>query len=398
MNTGGYLVLRGGPLGSRNSEPFFSRKHLRSGLRLFSSPLFVPTPTPREAKEGSHYVSCCVPPEQPGTAEILGMFLEMGHEKAGENGGKRSAEDTLVPVLITDRGKERDVNEDRCSVIQTLSGTCTVVFDGMGGVEGGDFAAQLALEAFQRFFLEHPTLPPEAALQGAVEEAHRVIKLRRQNQTFVSMGSTVVAVLIDGGEVVVANVGDSRAYLVREGNTEQLSIDHTLVQDLVDRHEIRKEDALTHPQSHILTQCLGSAGGIALTLRRFWIWPPEEEGGSDKILLCSDGLYSLIPDEEIALMVSTHSPEESCSLFVNIANERGGYDNITAAIVPLDGLLRDEPPPEWERQVVRRARQKEMIANNQAKLSTHFMFSLVVSMVAFAATCILFMLVNFWGR
>ena len=326
------------------------------------------------------------------------MLSEGDRDKDTREEVRRGADELSAAAMVTDQGKERDVNEDRCAVITALSGTCAIVLDGMGGVEGGEFAAQLALEAFQRFMQEHPTLPPEAAMRGAVDEAHRVVKLRRQNQTFVSMGTTVVAILVDHDEVVVANVGDSRAYLVRDGNTEQLSIDHTVVQELVDRQEIRKEDALTHPQSHVLTQCLGSAGSLSLTLKKYWIWPTEDEGARDTMLLCSDGLYSLVPDEEIGLIVSTHSPEEACSILTRLANDRGGYDNITAAILPIGGLLRDEPPPGWERKAARRVREKERIVNNQLRVTTHLMFAVVVSAVACVVTCAAFAALNFWGR
>jgi PPM family protein phosphatase len=326
------------------------------------------------------------------------MLLEGERDKQVHERDRKVDSERLEPSYITDRGKERDVNEDRCGVIKALSGMCAIVLDGMGGVEGGEFAAQLAFEAFQKFMREHPTLSPESLMRGAVDEAHRVVKLRRQNQTFVSMGTTVVALHIDHDEVVVANVGDSRAYLVREGNTEQLSVDHTVVQELVDRHEIRKEDALTHPQSHILTQCLGGTGGLSLSLRRYWIWASEEESATDVIVLCSDGLYSLVPDEEIGHIASTHSPEETCSILTQIANDRGGYDNISVVVVPLGGILRDEPPSGWEQKVAQRAREKERIANNEAKGSTHLMFAFLVCGVTCALTCVAFVLFNIWGR
>lgn len=249
-----------------------------------------------------------------------------------------------IPAAITDVGCEREINEDRYAVIDSSFGRAWVVCDGMGGQMGGELAAQLAIDAIRRGLEAREYETTAEALKGAIDEANRVIVLRRQNPAFSSMGTTVVAALVQGDELVLAHAGDSRAYLVRNGVMQQLTVDHTYVQDLVDRGALNAEEALSHPQAHVLTRCLGAEPCLDLTMQNFWIWDVTEGEPEDKLVLCSDGLYSLVSDNEIAEAISTMSPQESCVHLVEAAKERGGYDNITLAILPLGGQLREESP------------------------------------------------------
>lgn len=249
-----------------------------------------------------------------------------------------------IPAAITDTGCERDLNEDRYSVIESRAGVAWLVCDGMGGTTGGELAAQLAIDAVRRDLDKHGHVPVEMALKNAVIEANRVIVLRRQNQAFSQMGTTMVAVMLNGPEVAIANVGDSRAYLVRGGQIQGLTVDHTYVQQLVERGEIQPEEALSHPQAHILTRCIGAEPGIEVDVRKLWLWPAEGRR-RDVLLLCSDGLYSLVSEAEIAQVVTMFEPQGACVKLVELAKARGGYDNITVAIIPLEGEVRADPPP-----------------------------------------------------
>ena len=160
------------------------------------------------------------------------------------------------------------------------------------------------------------------------------------------MGTTIVAALISGPEVVIAHAGDSRAYLVRDGLIEQLTVDHTYVQDLVERGSITAEEALSHPQAHVLTKCLGGDPRLSLDFSQFWTWTADDSSApADLLVLASDGLYSLVDQDEIARSVGSRTPQESCVELVELAKARGGYDNITIAILPIPGQLRDEEPP-----------------------------------------------------
>lgn len=256
------------------------------------------------------------------------------------------AGDHRLPAAVTDTGCERDLNEDRYAVVESPSGTAWLVCDGMGGQAGGELAAQLAIDAIRRDLESQAPRRPLDALHTAIIEANRIIVLRRQNQAFVNMGTTVVAALFWGKEVVLGNAGDSRAYLVRDNAIQQLTIDHTYVQQLVDSGQIRAEDALSHPQAHILTRCLGSEPGLQIDMQRFWI---DDEGSDDDILiLCSDGLYSMVGESEIAELVTERTPEQACSALVDLAKERGGFDNITLAVIPLGGQLVADIPEGYD--------------------------------------------------
>lgn len=255
----------------------------------------------------------------------------------------------LMPAAITDTGCERELNEDRYAVIESGSGVAWVVADGMGGVSGGELAAQLAIDALRRHLETNTYRDAEGALRAAVLEANRVIVLRRQNPLFAGMGTTVVAAMFRGPRVVIAHAGDSRAYLVRDGVSHHLTLDHTLVQEMVSRGELAVEEALDHPQSHVLTRCLGAEPGLQVDSARYWVHRENGAGGSDKLVLASDGLYSLVTDAELAIVVSDLDPQRACVHLVELAKSRGGYDNITVAVIPLEGTLREEPPPGIER-------------------------------------------------
>lgn len=267
-----------------------------------------------------------------------------GAEKDSRNSQEMNSQDFDIPAAITDTGCERQLNEDRYAVIESQSGLAWLVCDGMGGVSGGELAAQLAIDAIRRDLENLPARNPETALKSAIVEANRIIVLRRQNQAFASMGTTLVGAIFNGAEVVVASVGDSRAYLIRDGAIQQLTVDHTFVQELVERGEIKPEEALSHPQAHILTRCIGAEPGINVETRKLWIWQVPAGEPKDFIFLCSDGLYSHVSDGEIASLVAGNSPQKACVKLVDLAKSRGGYDNITLAVIPLDGQLKSEPP------------------------------------------------------
>jgi len=256
----------------------------------------------------------------------------------------KSSSATELPAAMTDIGCEREINEDRYVVIDSPAGQAWIVCDGMGGTLGGELAAQLAVDSMRRSLSATQVAEPEMALTAAIQEANRVIVLRRQNPAFSSMGTTVVGAMIKGDEITIAHAGDSRAYLVRAGEVQQLTIDHTYVQDLVDKGLISHEESMTHPQAHVLTKCLGAEPRLEMDRQTYWIWETSQEEVKDYLVLCSDGLYSHVSDQEMGEIVVSATPQESCAKLVELARERGGYDNITVAIIPLDGKLDNQPP------------------------------------------------------
>lgn len=275
-------------------------------------------------------------------------------------GSSDTSDEFLIPAAITDTGCERELNEDRYAVIESRSGLSWLVCDGMGGVTGGELAAQLAIDAIRRDLENLPSRPAETAIRSAILEANRIIVLRRQNQAFAGMGTTVVGAIFQGSEVVVANAGDSRVYLIRHDSIQQLTTDHTLVQEMVDKGQIRADEALSHPQAHILTRCIGSEPGLQIDTKRMWVWPTASGESSDYLLLCSDGLYSLIAEAEMVQHVSMYPPQKACVRLVELAKSRGGFDNITLAIVPLGGQLRLDPPAGYDSVSALRTRANSM--------------------------------------
>jgi PPM family protein phosphatase len=267
--------------------------------------------------------------------------------------GSRRQEDG-IPAAITDIGCEREINEDRYAVIDSPAGRVWIVCDGMGGSLGGELAAQLAIDAIRRALESRSFSSGEEALCFSIEEANRTIVLRRQNPAFSGMGTTIVAALIKGGQIVICHAGDSRAYLVRGGEIQQLTIDHTYVQDLVDRGAINAEEALSHPQSHVLTRCLGAEPRLDLETTNYWVWDTASGEREDRLVLCTDGLYSLVSDKEIADVITKCSPQESCVELVELSKARGGYDNITLAVLPLSGQLHEESPSGAHSQAARK--------------------------------------------
>jgi PPM family protein phosphatase len=241
---------------------------------------------------------------------------------------------------ISDAGCYRDLNEDRCRTIITQWGRAWIVCDGMGGAEGGEFAAQLAVDTIvQSLSTPRKEVTALQALIDGINEANRTIVLRRQGQGFRTMGTTVVAILYSEKEFFVGHAGDSRAYRVSGKSCAPLTVDHTYVQDLVDQGTLEPELSLRHPQAHVLTRCLGASAQVDLDTGIFRIDP---NGFAESIVLATDGLYSLVEDHEIASHVRFSSPSEACRNLVELARSRGGYDNITVAVIPLQGALERE--------------------------------------------------------
>ncbi|MBX7139144.1 MAG: protein phosphatase 2C domain-containing protein [Oligoflexia bacterium] len=287
-------------------------------------------------------------------------------DKRSQPSADTGADNPRVPAAITDTGCERHLNEDRYAVIESPSGVAWFVCDGMGGEAGGELAAQLAIDAIRRDLETLGPRNPDVALKSAMLEANRVIVLRRQNQAFAAMGTTAVGVLFSGPEVVIAHAGDSRAYLVRDGAIQQLTTDHTFVQKLVESGQIKAEEALSHPQAHVLTRAIGAEPGLEVDLRKFWIWQISEQEPHDCLLLCTDGLYSLVSEGELGSIIADNTPQRACISMIELAKSRGGFDNITCAIIPLPGQMRQEPPIGYESgTLVRTASRKYNLAKGE---------------------------------
>jgi protein phosphatase len=223
----------------------------------------------------------------------------------------------------TDIGRVREGNEDSYLVDEPLF----AVADGMGGHKGGDVASQLALETLEAAFREG-TLP----LAEQLRDANNAVFARSQEDSAVSgMGTTLTAVVVDAGELHLAHVGDSRAYLLRAGQLRQLSEDHTLVQRMVKSGEITAAEAEVHPHRNVLTRALGTEPDVEVD---------EEDVAlldGDRLLLCSDGLTGMVTEEQIlAILSAAPDPQDAADRLVRAANRAGGVDNITVVVIDVE--------------------------------------------------------------
>lgn len=235
--------------------------------------------------------------------------------------------------FATDVGKVRETNEDHLFTDEKLG--LFIVADGMGGHQAGEVASETAVKVISNFIrvnigrgLSIPTLIEESIFTANED----ILKKAIRDSSLDGMGTTVVLALLNEGSVHIANVGDSRAYLIRGSTIEQLTKDHSLVGDLVRKGQITKEEARVHPKRNILTMALGIEGVIELDIA------PIDFQKGDYILLCSDGLTDMLTDEEIRdIVLSSKDIEGPCKNLVASANEKGGRDNIT-----LISILKDE--------------------------------------------------------
>ncbi|RYB93380.1 serine/threonine-protein phosphatase [Nocardioides oleivorans] len=240
----------------------------------------------------------------------------------------------------TDVGLVRKVNEDSFLVAPPVF----VVADGMGGHSGGDVASQMVVEEFERLAGSYdPTRGAEQVADAFSRAQTRIVELgnaHRAVQPGWHAGTTaVVAVLVDDQGVakwLLANLGDSRIYRITEGRLEQVSVDHSVVQELVDAGHITAEEAAVHPERHVITRALGSPGGIHPD---FFLLPL---GSVERLLLCSDGISGMIEDKEIEDILETVAdPRDAADKLVRAAIAAGGRDNATAIVVDVVGLVKD---------------------------------------------------------
>lgn len=229
-------------------------------------------------------------------------------------------------AALSDVGRIRSHNEDAYLADPPLF----VVADGLGGHEAGEVASQLAVETLR----DHaPRRPDSNALARAVRAANReVIRAAREGIGRSGMGTTITAALVEGTHAVVAQVGDSRAYLMRGGTLTRITEDHSMVADLIRSGQITEAESRIHPNRSVITRALGTDPNMYADTFEI-----DGEPG-DRLLLCSDGLTSMLLDTEIAKALEEHSdPAAAARELIRAANHAGGQDNITVVIVDLDG-------------------------------------------------------------
>ena len=244
----------------------------------------------------------------------------------------------LVAVKLTDTGRVRPHNEDYVDFLvppdpqqQARKGAIYLVADGMGGHQAGEVASRGAVETtIQRYYAD-TSRDVGKSLVRAVQAANQQIHTQAQTDPSKSgMGTTLVAAVVLGRKVYVANVGDSRAYLINKSSMTQITDDHSWVEEQVRAGLLTPDQAKRHPQRNLVTRALGSKPSVDVDLFE------GKVSSGDAILLCTDGLTGRVEDHEIATIVRDHPPHEAAQLLVAAANDRGGNDNITVLIVSTD--------------------------------------------------------------
>ena len=237
-------------------------------------------------------------------------------------------------------GRQRQHNED--SFLVERDARLFLVADGMGGHAAGEIASRIAVDSISEFILhtveEDGTWPhgyddqlkrSTNRLMAALKIANsRVIEAMKKDARLRGMGTTVVSALVDGGTISFAHVGDSRAYLIRDSQMLRVTNDHSWVFEQVQAGMLTEEEAERHPLRNVITRALGGASSVVPDASEIECKP------GDVYLLCSDGLTGMLPDEDILrLVVQSDGIEDACRGLIECANERGGYDNVTAVLV-----------------------------------------------------------------
>ena len=237
-------------------------------------------------------------------------------------------------------GVRRPSNEDQYCALKAPnapfgSDALLAVADGMGGHQAGEIASEMAIRGLVDRLASLESDPPrrvglDLVLSGAVAELNGEVHEASARPEQRGMGTTLTAAVLIGDRMTIAHVGDSRAYIHRDGQLRQLTVDHSWVAEQVARGGLTPEEAEKHPNRNIITRAIGLAGSVDIDTKVVAI----RKG--DVILLCSDGLTTMVNDHDIARVLSNGAPQEASDEFVDLANDRGGEDNITVVVARVD--------------------------------------------------------------
>lgn len=240
---------------------------------------------------------------------------------------------------LTDIGCQRDENQDSYCYAEPESeeafqkkGRLVMIADGMGGHFGGKMASGIAVDVFRATFVNSELDDPEATLTDALSAAHLAIRhFAREHPEYHGMGTTFTAAVLRNGHLYYGHVGDSRLYMVRASRITQLTRDHTMVGRMVEEGLLREDEVKDHPDRHVLISAMGVGESLFADLPS----APIPLFPEDILLLCTDGLYDTISDEELRVMASQGTAGAACKQLIETAKARGGHDNITVQIVKI---------------------------------------------------------------
>jgi PPM family protein phosphatase len=254
---------------------------------------------------------------------------------------------TIAAAGATDIGRVRQNNEDGFivapvgsdDIVKSASGESLfdlgkvrillAVSDGMGGAQAGEVASAIVLQSVRQSLVEQRS-DRESALRIAVERANREVLTAAASPGRKGMGATLTAVFLHGDEAHVAEVGDSRAYLSRGGQLQQITHDQSYVQMLLDAGALKPEEANRSPLKHVILTAMGQDPNVRVEIGRLKV------RAGDKVLLCSDGLSNEVSAAEMQLaLAASRPPQETCRYLIDLANQRGGHDNVTVIVAEM---------------------------------------------------------------
>lgn len=232
----------------------------------------------------------------------------------------------------SDVGQLRSANEDSCDSLLRADGTrLLLVADGMGGARGGATASQTAVATISEAFETELSALPSTLLETAIHAANaRIFEMAGRDPELEGMGTTIVAFVLDARlRGTVAHVGDSRAYRYRRGRLEPITTDHSVVAEMQQRGLLSADEAATHPRRNEILRAVGVLPEVEVEIADVNV------SAGDRFLLCSDGLTGVVEDDEIAAIVQAEAPDHAVTSLIQLANERGGPDNITVQILAI---------------------------------------------------------------
>ena len=234
----------------------------------------------------------------------------------------------MKAIFKSDIGKVRKINQDWAEIRNFQDNSCLVVVcDGIGGTSGGEVASEAAALEVCDYFEKNQKLEIKSRILESIKSANdKILQIAKSDNKISDLGTTCVITFVQNDNLYVANVGDSRAYLISEDKIKQITNDHSVVNELLMQGKIASDEAKIANNKNIITRALGSLNST----------PDFYEmniKNNDKILICTDGLTNCLSNEEIYNILTKNSPEKAIEVLITNANKNGGTDNITAALI-----------------------------------------------------------------
>lgn len=268
----------------------------------------------------------------------------MPHDKPKATGEFHCLPFHQYPVsasFLTDRGHVRPINEDSAAVVIPASqtamyakGVLVIVADGMGGHEAGEIASGLAVDTVTEHFYASRHDIQKALVEAFLAANSAILERARRDRKMAGMGTTCTAAVVLNGLVYTAHVGDSRIYLIRGGRAYRMTQDHSATMEMVNQGLITLAEANHHEERNVILRAMGTHDKLEVST---WREPFPLRAG-DALMLCTDGLYETIDDDEFGqLCTASATPEQACAAIMAVAASRDGTDNVTVAVVRVDG-------------------------------------------------------------